>query len=99
MLDFHQTRAFQPGISSMDETQIYARLSEVFESVFDDDSIQLTPALTAKDVDGWDSLTHIRLLLTVERTFKVKFSTTEIGKLENVGSLVEIIKSKLVEKH
>jgi acyl carrier protein len=79
----------------MDETQIYARLSEVFESVFDDDSIQLTPALTAKDVDGWDSLTHIRLLLTVERTFKVKFSTSEIGKLENVGGLVTLIQEKL----
>jgi acyl carrier protein len=82
----------------MDETEIYAKLSEVFESVFDEDSIQLTPALTAKDVDGWDSLTHIRLLLTVERSFKVKFSTTEIGKLENVGSLVALIKKKLEEK-
>ncbi len=79
----------------MDETQIYARLSEVFESVFDDDSIQLTPALTAKDVDGWDSLTHIRLLLTVERSFKIKFSTSEIGKLENVGALVALIQEKL----
>ncbi len=83
----------------MDETKIYAQLSEVFESVFDDDSIELNPALTAKDVDGWDSLTHIRLLLTVERSFKVKFSTSEIGKLENVGSLVALIQTKLAEKH
>jgi acyl carrier protein len=79
----------------MDEAQIYARLSEIFESVFDDDSIQLTPALTAKDVDGWDSLAHIRLMLTVERSFKVKFSTTEIGGLENVGGLVALIQTKL----
>jgi acyl carrier protein len=82
----------------MDETQIYARLTEIFESVFDDDSIQLTPALTAKDVDGWDSLTHIRLMLTVERSFKVKFSTSEIGKLENVGGLVALIETKLQVK-
>jgi acyl carrier protein len=79
----------------MDETQIYARLTEIFESVFDDDSIQLTPGLTARDVDGWDSLAHIRLMLTVERAFKVKFSTSEIGKLENVGGLVAIIREKL----
>jgi len=79
----------------MDEAQIYARLSEIFESVFDDDSIQLTPALTARDVDGWDSLTHIRLMLTVERSFKVKFSTTEIGKLENVGGLAALIREKM----
>jgi acyl carrier protein len=79
----------------MDEAQIYARLSEIFESVFDDDSIRLTPALTAKDVDGWDSLTHIRLMLTVERSFKVKFSTSDIGKLENVGGLVALINEKI----
>jgi acyl carrier protein len=79
----------------MDQAQIYAKLAEIFESVFDDDSIELTPALTARDVDGWDSLTHIRLLLTVERAFKVKFSTTEIGKLENVGGLVALIEGKL----
>lgn len=78
----------------MDETQIYARLTEIFENVFDEDSIQITPELSAKDVDGWDSLTHIRLLLTVEKAFKIKFSTSEIGKLENVGDLVKLIKAR-----
>jgi acyl carrier protein len=75
----------------MDETQIYARLTEVFEDVFDEDSIVITPELSAKDVDGWDSLTHIRLMLTVEKAFKIKFSTSEVGKLENVGDLVKLI--------
>lgn len=51
----------------MDEVQIYTQLSEVFHDVFDEDSINLTPSLSAKDVDGWDSLTHIRLILTIER--------------------------------
>ncbi|MFY9853398.1 MAG: acyl carrier protein [Terracidiphilus sp.] len=78
----------------MDEPQIYARLAEVFRDVFDEDSIELKPELTAKDVDGWDSLAHIRLILTVERTFKIKFSTSEIGKLENVGELVKLIKAR-----
>ncbi|MGA3372642.1 MAG: acyl carrier protein [Terracidiphilus sp.] len=53
----------------------------------------MTPELSAKDVDGWDSLTHIRLLLTVEKTFKTRFTTSEIGKLENVGDLVALIKA------
>ncbi len=79
----------------MDEVQIYTQLSEVFQDVFDEDSISLTPSLSAKDVDGWDSLTHIRLLLTIERAFKIKFSTSEIGKLENVGDLVTLIKAKI----
>jgi acyl carrier protein len=75
----------------MDETQIYARLTEIFKDVFDEDSIEITPETSAKDVDGWDSLTHIRLILTIEKAFKIKFSTSEIGKLENVGDLVTLI--------
>ena len=75
----------------MEESQIYSRLGDIFKDVFDEDSIELTPSLSAKDVDGWDSLTHIRLILTIERAFKIKFSTSEIGKLENVGDLVKLI--------
>jgi acyl carrier protein len=78
----------------MDEPQIYARLTEIFHDVFDEDSIELTPELSAKDVDGWDSLAHIRLILTVEKAFKIKFSTSEIGKLENVGDLVKLIEAR-----
>jgi acyl carrier protein len=55
----------------MDEPQIYARLAEIFQDVFDEDSIDVSPELSAKDVDGWDSLTHIRLILTVEKAFKI----------------------------
>jgi acyl carrier protein len=80
--------------TEMDEPQIYARLAEVFQDVFDEDSINVTPELSAKDVDGWDSVTHIRLILTIEKAFKVKFSTSEIGKLENVGDLVALIKAR-----
>jgi acyl carrier protein len=78
----------------MDDPQIYARLTEIFQDIFDEDSIQLTPELSAKDVDGWDSLAHIRLILTVEKAFKIKFSTSEIGKLENVGDLVAFIRAR-----
>ena len=79
----------------MDETTIYSQLSEVFARVFDDDSIKVSPELSAKDVDGWDSLTHIRLILTIEKKFKIKFSTSEIGKLKNLGDLVKLIKEKI----
>lgn len=80
----------------MDESTIYARLAVAFEDVFGDDSIELTPGLSAKDVDGWDSLTHLRLILTIEKVFKVKFSTSEIGRLQNVGDLVALIQSRAV---
>lgn len=78
----------------MDEPQIYERLARIFDDVFDEDSIRVTPDLSAKDVDGWDSLTHIRLILTIEKVFKIKFSTAEIGKLESVGDLVALIKAR-----
>jgi acyl carrier protein len=78
----------------MDEPQIYGRLTEIFHEVFDEESIQVTPHLSAKDVDGWDSLTHIRLLLTIEKAFKIKFSTSEIGKLQSVGDLVALIEAR-----
>ena len=79
----------------MDEPQIYQRLTEIFQDVFDEDSIEVTPKLSADDVDGWDSLTHIRLILTIEKVFKIKFSTSEVGKLENVGDLVALIQAKV----
>jgi acyl carrier protein len=69
-------------------------LEAIFQNVFDEDSIQLTPQLSVKDVDGWDSLTHIRLMLTVEKAFKIEFTSSEIGKLENVGDLVGLIKTR-----
>lgn len=82
----------------MDETHIYARLAEIFQDVFDEGPILIGPDLSAKDVDGWDSLSHIRLLLSVEKAFTIKFSTSEIGKLENVGDLVALIKTRVKTK-
>jgi acyl carrier protein len=69
-------------------------LTQVFRDVFDDDSIVLRPDLSAKDVEAWDSLTHIRLLLTIEREFHIKFTVTEVGELKNVGGLTDLIQAK-----
>jgi acyl carrier protein len=79
----------------MEEAHVYARLTPIIRDVMDDDSIKVTPQLSAKDVDGWDSLTHIRLLMTIEKAFKIKFSTSEIGKLQSVGDLAALIRLRL----
>jgi acyl carrier protein len=79
----------------MDEAQIYGRLTDIFMDIFDLDSIELTPETTADDVSGWDSLTHIRLILTIQKAFQIKFSTSEVGNLKNVGDLVRLIKARL----
>lgn len=78
----------------MQSVQIYEKLTDIFHNVFDDDSIVVTPKLTAADVDEWDSLSHIRLVLTVEKAFGIKFSASEIGKLKNVGEFADLIQTK-----
>ena len=78
----------------MEDVEIYQRLQGIFHDVFDNDSIVVKPELTADDVEEWDSLSHIRLVLTVEKAFGVKFSASQIGNLKNVGEFVALIKSK-----
>lgn len=69
-------------------------LTKVFRDVFDDDTITLRSDLSAKDIPDWDSLTHIRLLFSIEREFRIKFTITEVGDLKNVGELIALIQSK-----
>jgi acyl carrier protein len=78
----------------MQQTATYEKLTAVFRDVFFEDDLQLTPETTADDVDGWDSLTHIRLILAVSKAFGVKFSATEVGNLKNVGEFVTLIEKK-----
>ncbi len=78
----------------MNTADIYPRLTEIMRDVFDDDDLVARPGLTADDVEEWDSLSHIRLMLTVQKTFGVKFSAGEIGKLKNIGELAHLIQAK-----
>ncbi|MCC8935231.1 MULTISPECIES: acyl carrier protein [Bradyrhizobium] len=78
----------------MQKTEVYSKLTAVFQDVFDEDDLALTPQTTADDVDGWDSLSHIRLVLAVSKAFGVKFSASEIGNLKNVGEFADLIEKK-----
>lgn len=63
--------------------------------VFDDDTLQITPAMTANDVDGWDSLSHVNLITTIEARFNLRFTQKELLKQKNVGDLIAEIDRKL----
>ncbi len=76
------------------EDPILTGLTSVFREVFDDDDLVLKPELTAGDVDGWDSLAHIQLILSVQRAFGVKFTPVEMSRLKNVGDLIALTKRK-----
>lgn len=79
----------------MNEKDILNALTEVFRDVFDDDDIVLTPDTTANDIDGWDSQTHVLLIVAGEQRFGVKFRTAELESLKNVGHFAELIRAKL----
>jgi acyl carrier protein len=69
------------------------RLNQVFQDVFDDDELKVTPQTSAKDIEGWDSLMHVTLVVNVEKAFKVKFSSSEVASLQNVGDLLNLIEA------
>ena len=79
----------------MDDAALRQRLNDIFCEVFDDDSIQITDEMTAQDVEEWDSLNHINLIVAVQRSFKIKFTVGEVNNLANVGEFIDLIRSKL----
>lgn len=82
----------------MTEEEIYGVLTTVFRQVLEDDAIQLTPATTAEDVDGWDSMNHIFIVVELEKRFGVKFQAAEMEELKNVGELASLVQQKLAKK-
>ena len=78
----------------MTQQQIYSRLTEVFQDVFDNESIELSPQTTAGDIAGWDSLAHVTLIAATEMRFGIRFKTTELESMHNVGQLVDAIAAK-----
>lgn len=75
----------------MQRSEILKKLNEIFQDVFDDDSIEVTEETTSSDIEDWDSLTHITLISEVEDEFDVKFSMKEVVGMKNVGEMVDII--------
>ena len=80
---------------SMSDAEVRRRLTEIFREIFDDESLEIHDAMTAADVDEWDSLNHINLIISVERSFGVRFTTTEVGNLANVGEFVALLLKKI----
>ena len=72
-------------------TTTLARLNDIFQDVFDDDELRITRETNAADVPGWDSLTHVTLLLNVEKRFGLRFSSAQVASLNSVGDLVDLI--------
>lgn len=78
----------------MERNQILAEVQEIFRDTLDNEEIALTDATTANDVEEWDSLTHIQLIVAIEKHFRLKFTSKEILSWQNVGEMVDCIASK-----
>lgn len=79
----------------MERTDIFSKLNEIFIDVLDLDEVELTDATSANDIEEWDSLSHIQLIVAVEKTFGIKFTSLEIMKWKNVGEMVDSILEKI----
>lgn len=79
----------------MSREEIYAKLNGVFQDVFDDEGITVNDATTADDIEDWDSLEHINLVVAVENAFGVKFSMGQVNGMKNVGEMVDLITDKI----
>jgi acyl carrier protein len=78
----------------MEETQLRVRITEVFRDVLNSPALELKDEMTAHEVKGWDSISHIDLIVALEARFKIRLTTGEVSKLKNVGDLVALIRKK-----
>lgn len=74
---------------------IEERVQRIFQEVFDDPKLQVESHTTANDVEEWDSLTHINLIVAIEKSFKIRFTTAEVTGMKNVGDLLSAITRKV----
>ena len=79
----------------MERQEIINQVTGIFKDVLDNDDITLTDATTAGDVEDWDSLNHIQLVVAIEKHFKIRFTAKEIHSWQNVGELVDSLAAKL----
>lgn len=79
----------------MTREEIMESLTEIFRDVFDDDALEISDNTTAADIEDWDSLEHINLVVAIEKKFSIKFVLDEVGKMKNVGEMADTILAKI----
>ncbi len=79
----------------MPQLDLIERLTPIFRDVLGKPSLTITPATSARDIENWDSLNHVTLIMEVERAFGVRFALGELQDLKNVGALAALIERKL----
>ncbi len=78
----------------MDYTSVKNDIAEIFEDVMDVDDVTLEDTTTADDIEEWDSLSHVRLIVAIERQFGIKFSNSEVENLKQFGDIIQLVLAK-----
>jgi acyl carrier protein len=73
---------------------ILSQVQAIFRDVFDEETLLINESTSAKDIEDWDSLTHIQLVTKIEKHFKIRFTVSEVTKLKQVGDLIKLIEYK-----
>lgn len=79
----------------MDDSYVSKILKDVLVKVLEHNNFEISPSLTASDIDGWDSLSHMLIIGEVEEAFSIKFKLRELNKMKNLGDLINLIKQKV----
>lgn len=79
----------------MSREEILQKVNNIFHEAFDDDSLVIGEKTRASDIEGWDSLRNITLLESVEDTFSIRFKMAEVGEMQNVGDMMNIIEARV----
>ena len=81
----------------MSRQEVFDEVQKIFQAVFDDDELMISDSTNSDDIEDWDSLEHINLIIAMEKRFQRKFDIKEVGKLKDVGEMIDLIERKLNE--
>ncbi len=80
----------------MDFKDIFKQLIALFREILEDEQLVITPESSAKDIEAWDSLTHIHIIVAVEQQYKIKFTTAEMKGMKTIGDMANLIVNKVI---
>ena len=79
----------------MNRDQIFEKVQEIFRDIFDDQDLNISNSSSSNDIEDWDSLNHINLVVAIEKEFKIKFNFNELSGLKDVGAMIDLIIQKV----
>lgn len=78
----------------MTREELFGKVQEIFRDIFDDETLEITDSTNSSDIDDWDSLNHINLVVAIEKEIGIKFSFEELAVLKDVGAMVDLMMKK-----